>query len=344
MFKQLHPAIIIALYYNVSSRIITITVSLLVILSQGVDAQQKRMVAIGSSTTAGYITTSEDSSWFGHLRKYYGCQLGILDTCYNYGVPGTGVYVGMPSSYSPPAGRARPDTKSNITKAVEVLTTLTNPADGAIIVNYPSNDYNILTIPEIMKCLQVIYDSATRDGNRCFITTTQPRTDSLFRSSAMKKKLADIKDSTINRFGVEHTINFWDGMFNPADTTILPKYSAGDVIHFNNAGHRVLYERIVAKNIFGLPFWYAASTGALNLLTTWGSNVDGTGTHPVTFTANNQVFIVVNNLAPTINGNWTISGSNVQLIIGNGVRPVKFNIPPAYRLTITSPQPPSNCN
>jgi len=99
-----------------------------------------------------------------------------------------------------------------------------------------------------------MYDSVTGAGHTCFITTTQPRTDGNFGLPSIKKKLAVIKDSIIERFGVHHTLNFWDGMYNPADTSILPLYAAGDGIHFNNAGHKVLFQRVVAKNVFGLKF------------------------------------------------------------------------------------------
>ena len=317
---------------------------LLLVSLNGLFAQNKRMAAIGSSTTAGYNSTSPDSCWCGRFTKYYKCQMGIVDTSFNFGVPGTGVYAGMPSGYVPPKERPYPDETNNVSKAVAVLHTLAKPDDGVIIVNYPTNEYNIYSIGEIMNCLQLIYDSATRWGNRCFITTTQPRNDSLFSSSAMKKKLADIKDSTINRFGEAHTLNFWDGLYNPADTTILPIYNSGDQIHFNDEGHRILFERILAKNVFSLPVWYAAPSGNLNLLTSWGSDTDGNGSHPASFTTDNQVFIVVNNLTPTIDADWTISGKNVKLILGDGIRPVVFTIPVAYKVTISSPQSAGICN
>ncbi|MEP7109672.1 MAG: SGNH/GDSL hydrolase family protein [Ferruginibacter sp.] len=323
-------------------RMVSMTLVLLLLSLNNVFAQNKRMVAIGSSTTAGYITTSPDSSWFGRFSKYYKCRVSIMDSSLNFGVSGAGVYTGMPTGCLPPPGRPNPDMAKNVSKAVAVMQSLASPEDGVIIVNYPSNQYNIYSIAEIMNCLQLIYDSATVSGNLCFITTTQPRTDSLFDNSAMKKKLADIKDSTLNRFGVAHTINFWDGMYNPVDTTILPIYSAGDQIHFNDAGHRVLFERILAKNVFSLPAWYAAPHGNLNLLTSWGANADGTGRHPAGFAINNQVFIITNNPTPTINANWTISGKNVQLIVGDGIKPVSFKIPAGFRVTVSNP-PPSAC-
>jgi lysophospholipase L1-like esterase len=215
-------------------------------------SQTRRMVAIGSSTTAGLVSSSADSSWVGRFDHYYKRQLGLVDTTYNLGVSGTTVYRGMPSSYLPPTGLPAPDPEKNVTRAVTLLSTLSTPANGVVIVNFPTNGYDNYTITEILNSLQLIYDSATRAGNKCFITTTQPRSDGNFASSAVKRKLATIKDSIINRFGEARTINFWNGMYDPTDTTILAAYSAGDNVHFNNVGHRVLFERVVAKNVFSI--------------------------------------------------------------------------------------------
>ena len=302
-------------------------------------SQFKRVVAIGSSTTAGTGATSKDSSWVSLLNNYYKCQLGIVDSIYNLGIPGADNYRGMPTGYIPPATRPFPDTEHNISKALFLLKDLPVASDGVVIVNYPTNNYINYTIEEIMSSLQLIHDSAISGGNRCFITTTQPRTDGGYNSGAVKRKLADIKDSIINRFGAANTINFWEGMYDPADTSILDKYSSGDSIHFNNAGHRELFNRVVAKNIFNLPVWYSKSSGSLNNLSTWGSNINGSGSNPTSFTADYQLFYIVNNPSPTITANWTISGNNTRLVIGT---PVNFIIPPGLKVSISNP-PINNC-
>lgn len=223
-----------------------------VICCMSVPAQNMRLVGMGSSTVAGSGVSTPDSAWMRRFSHYYKNQLGIVDTVYNIGWPGSSCYRGMPSSYSPPPMREGPFPTDNVTRAVNLLSGMAIPANGVIIVNYPTNGYIDYSISEIMFCLQVIYDSATRLGNKCYITTSQPRTDGGFNTSAMKRKLADIKDSIINRFTVANTLNFWDGMYNPVDTSILPAYANGDNIHFNNAGHRELFERVKAKNVFGI--------------------------------------------------------------------------------------------
>jgi hypothetical protein len=210
------------------------------------------MSAIGSSTTGGTGAYPADSSWVRRFSYYYKTQQSVIDSAYNRGVGGYSCYKGMPSTYVPPAGRPGPDPNNNITRALSDLSGLPDPSHGVIIINYPSNEYTSFTIEEIMFCLQTMYDKAVGAGHRCFVTTTQPRTDGVFGTSENKRKLAVIKDSIINRFGTDNVLNFYDGMYNPADTTIKAIYSAGDNIHYNNAGHRILFERVVAKDVFNL--------------------------------------------------------------------------------------------
>lgn len=225
---------------------------LMLIASSAAMAQTGRISVIGSSTAAGVGASSSDSSWVGRLNTYYKYQLGIVDSIHRLGVSGTTPYHGMPTSYVPPGGRPSPDPLHNVTRAVSLLQGLAVPANGVVIVNYPSNGYDTYTIAEIMSRLQTIYDSAVLAGNRCYVTTTQPRSDGNFSQPSVRLKMAVLKDSIINRFGVANTLNFWDGMYDPADTTILAIYRA-DSTHFNNLGHRILFDRVVAKNIFNLP-------------------------------------------------------------------------------------------
>jgi hypothetical protein len=70
--------------------------------------------------------------------------------------------------------------------------------------------------------------------------------------------------------------------------------------------------------------YYSKSTGNLNLTSSWGTSVTGGGTAPANFTANNQVFNIVNNATPTINANWTVSGTGSYIVVSSGSN---FQIP-----------------
>ncbi|MDQ6890251.1 MAG: hypothetical protein M3Z56_08260, partial [Bacteroidota bacterium] len=143
------------------------------------DAQPyKRICVMGSSTAWGYFRDPNpphnplyprDSAWTFKLSVYYK-NLGLIDTLFNIAQVSTDPYTGMPSSYVPPAGRNLPDSRYNITNAVNLI-----PKPDVIIVNYPSNNFDWQTTQEILFCLQTIKDSANAAGIQCYITTTQPR-------------------------------------------------------------------------------------------------------------------------------------------------------------------------
>lgn len=211
---------------------------------------QYRVAVVGSSTAGGAGAWPADSSWVNRFNQFYKHKLRIVDSTYTLAIGGYPVYKGMPSSYAPPPDRDGPDHSRNVTRANAYLADLPLPYNGIVFINYPTNKYEEYSIEEIMNCLQIIYDSVLKEGHRCYIITTQPRSGGVWDNPALKRKLAVIKDSTINRFGTAQTINFYDGLYDPADSTILAKFNSGDGIHFNNEGHRELFERVRAKNVF----------------------------------------------------------------------------------------------
>lgn len=79
--------------------------------------------------------------------------------------------------------------------------------------------------------------------------------------------------------------------------------------------------------------FYSASSGNLENVVNWGSNTDGTGTAPSDFTSNNQVFNIRNNVTPTIGANWTVSGTNSKVIVGDGTNACNFTIPASTTVT-----------
>jgi len=73
--------------------------------------------------------------------------------------------------------------------------------------------------------------------------------------------------------------------------------------------------------------YYSKSTGNLNTLATWGTNLDGSGTSPINFTTPGVTYVIVNNPAATIGAAWTVSGLGSQVVVGNGVSAISFSIP-----------------
>jgi lysophospholipase L1-like esterase len=204
----------------------------------------KRICVMGSSTAYGYFgnppTISRDSAWAFKLKKYYK-DLGVIDTLFNIATNGIDCYTGMPTSYVPPPGRSLPDNRFNISKAVKLL-----PKPDVIIVNFPTNQYDWLDPYEVINCLKVIKDSANINGINCYITTTQPRDNF---NAAERLKLKELKRLIDSTFG-NWAIDFWTDIVQDPPIVIRPEYAYGDGVHLNPAGHTVLFNNVVQKNIF----------------------------------------------------------------------------------------------
>ena len=196
-------------------------------------AQTRIYSVIGSSTAAGMGTTVPDSSWVNRLNYYY-THTGITLELHNLAVSGHNCYHGMPSWYTPPAGRDYPLVNENVTKALSF-----NPE--VVLVNYPSNNFNSYSISEILYCLQTIKDAVNASGKTCYITTSQPRMDASFPDLASRTKLKMIRDSIMQRFG-NYAIDFFTDLADPVTYQILPIYSFGDGIHCNDRGHGNIFQ------------------------------------------------------------------------------------------------------
>jgi hypothetical protein len=72
------------------------------------------------------------------------------------------------------------------------------------------------------------------------------------------------------------------------------------------------------------PIFYWDGSGPIHSLSSWWSTISGTGLHPSNFTANNQVFNLVNNTTGTLSSPLTIGGTGSTLVIGNGTTGINF--------------------
>ncbi len=73
--------------------------------------------------------------------------------------------------------------------------------------------------------------------------------------------------------------------------------------------------------------YYSKSSGDLNVLSTWGTNTDGSGTSPLSFDSSNTRYYAVNNLSPVLGGNWTINGTNTLVVFGDGTSSYNLTVP-----------------
>lgn len=217
---------------------------------------QTRIVALGSSTTLGSAASPSDSAWVARLQAFYRKNTSVSDPdtiIYKIGYYGYTTYKELPTGFVAPILRATIDEANNVTEAMEY-----NP--DIVIINLPSNDVSSYAWPyitpaynikETMDNYRTMYNYVTNAGVKCFVTTTQPRNDLSVSQRQLQKDLAD---SIIKTFGA-FAINFWDDLVVPDGSNLLKDevrhlgYSDQDY-HLNNVGHRYLFERVKAKNIF----------------------------------------------------------------------------------------------
>jgi lysophospholipase L1-like esterase len=207
-----------------------------------ISSAQVNVLVVGSSTAAGTGASVFDSSWVGRLQLNVRKNLtdGYDTVVTDLAVGGFTSYEVMPTGSTVPGGRPSPDTNHNITKAIRF-----NP--NLILVNLPSNDVGAnYPVSEIMNNLRTIVRTGRAAGARVFVTTTQPRT---FYTDPQRQILKDLVDSITNYFG-SYSINFWDDLVS-TDGLFKLKASvdAGDGIHPNDAGHKLLFNRVIAKTL-----------------------------------------------------------------------------------------------
>ena len=207
-----------------------------------------RLGVLGSSTSAGGGSSIFDSSYVGRLKAFY-TSSGIVDSVVDLAQFGYNPYQAMPNGYTPPADVTTKLAPSDVPDTNNNITALLRHHPTHVIINFPTNGYDVLTMPEIMYPLQYLADTLTRLGITWYIATTQPRSDEAFNTLAKQQFLQVVRDSILNRFG-SHAIDFYDNMVQPGTTYKIPAYDAGDSIHFNDLGHLQLFRQVVGTNIF----------------------------------------------------------------------------------------------
>ncbi len=190
-----------------------------------------RVVVLGSSTAAGAGASVRDSAWVWRYDTY----LKSLDPDYdavNLAVGGYTTYHIQPEGYVPPQDRPAPDIHRNITAAIALR-------PSAIIINLPSNDAakNYSIIEQAQNFERVAGEAATA-GIPLWVCTTQPRN----MNETQRQNLMAMRDWITGTYA-DHVLDFWSGLATGAGM-MLPEFNSGDGVHLNDAGHRLLFERV----------------------------------------------------------------------------------------------------
>ncbi len=111
---------------------------------------------------------------------------------------------------------------------------------------------------------------------------------------------------------------------------------------------KLLLLAIIFLNVLGAnaqTVFYSASTGDLASITTWGTNLDGSGTNPTSLTGTGQTFHVANNNPGALDSALTLGSNSVFVFdssttLSGSALTGLINVPAAVTLTVSSD--PSN--
>jgi len=197
--------------------------------------QSFRVVILGSSTAVGAAANPIDSSWVNRYARYLATVFTSPEVV-NLAIGGNTTFNVMPTGFTPPSPWNTttyfPRTTGNITRALQLYPNL-------IIVNLPSNDCaDHIPVERQTANYDRILQEADAAGVPIWVTTSQPRN----LDQAGRTLLQQMRSAILGRYS-SHAIDFWSGIADGGGS-ILPQFNA-DGTHLNNAGHRVLFGRVV---------------------------------------------------------------------------------------------------
>jgi|GEM_PF-1795564 len=193
-------------------------------------SKHQRWVVMGSSSAFGAGASSYANSWAGRLTEYAKGQ-GI--EVINIARGGYITYQGLASRCEVNTARSQPDVNHNIDKALSF-------APDLVIVSFPSNDaalgysaeesaYNLLLMRDLLAQEEVV----------TVVMGAQPRNIAPARQQQLLQ-LDTLLDERIKACLVKVYEPLVDNAGN-----LSSQFNAGDGVHVNDAGHTILYERLL---------------------------------------------------------------------------------------------------
>lgn len=211
------------------------------------------------------------------------------------------------------------------------------------LANYSSGNVHVYKNQSIQGGAYIQTDSliASKDGNRIKLN--------LKKGSGTKRMLIARLDSAVSVLPTD-TINYLaDSNFgygtHLGNGNYIISIDTADIIYMYNtilgktyyfaclelvgSGNQINYNTILPArtSYYNINYFYSKSSGFLNDLNSWGSNLDGSGQSPTNFNDSFSVFTIRNNATPSLNGNLTIAGISSGLILGDAVNSYNLIIP-----------------
>ncbi len=196
------------------------------------------IVVIGSSTAQGAGASHPDSAWVNRFRGYLTSATTRFEVI-NLARGGYNSFHLLPTgSTRGTSVGVQVDTARNITAALAY-----DPV--AIIINLPSNDAaRFFSAETQLENFRIVDSVATANDARVYVATTQPRN---FDNPGQVALQREVRDSIFEIYG-DRSIDFWNGI---ADTSgfIRDSLDSGDGVHLNDSGHRLLFQRVIDKQL-----------------------------------------------------------------------------------------------
>ncbi len=189
-------------------------------------------LVLGSSTAAGVGATA-GNSWASLLDAALRAanQPGIT----NRAKSGATTYQALPAAATRPAGRPATDPTQDIALALEAR-------PPVVVLAFPSNDALLgYSVAETTANLLQLRELAVARGARVIVLSTQPRDDATAPARAAMLETDAVMSAAVGACFVAVRADLSD-----ASGRIAAAYSFGDGIHLNNAGHRLVFDRLWA--------------------------------------------------------------------------------------------------
>jgi acyl-CoA thioesterase I len=188
-------------------------------------------VVLGSSTAAG-VGAGTGQGWASLLAGGNAAQGRQID---NRARSGAVTYQALPATAPRPAGRPA-------TVATMDIDTVVASQPKLIILAFPSNDAMAgYTAAETSENLLALRQRAVDAAIQVLVLSSQPRDDA---DAAQRQSMLTVDQSLAGAAG-SCFLNVREPL-SDAEGRIAAAYSAGDGVHFNDAGHRRIFEIVSA--------------------------------------------------------------------------------------------------
>jgi acyl-CoA thioesterase-1 len=202
------------------------------------EGQNSTIVVLGSSTAAGVGASSANFAWV-ELLKFKLRDDSKNVNVVNLGIGGSTTFDIMPTGSFVPQSRPAPNTSRNITTALSFHPFL-------IIINMPTNDVATnYTDEEILANYNTVCSEMDSAHVNYIITGTQPRN---LPTAEQRTRLLTLNDKLLKAYP-NHVVDILTKL-SKSSYYISDYYAAGDGIHLNNRGHRVIFGYIFKLPLF----------------------------------------------------------------------------------------------